>query len=254
MAIGIIPARWGASRLPGKPLAMIGEEPLIVHVLRNAQAAERLEEVIVATDDLRIAEAVQTAGGLAVMTASDHPSGTDRVAEAARSFDNDIIVNIQGDEPEINPATIDAVCELIEADPELAMATAASRFCTEDDYRSPHCVKVVRDHAGRALYFSRAPVPHFRDPVDFVSDADRLQGELVLSHIGIYAYRRCALTELVAMPPSPLEQAEKLEQLRALEAGMKIGVAVVDELARGIDTPDDLDAFRKRVEAANQSD
>lgn len=254
MAIGIIPARWGASRLPGKPLAMIGDRPLIVHVLQNAARAERLHEVLVATDDDRIVAAIEAAGGRAVLTASNHPSGTDRVAEAAQAFDDDIIVNIQGDEPEINPSTIDAVCELLERDTELAIATAASPLSSAEDHQSPHCVKVVRDSASRALYFSRAPIPHFRDSVDFVSDADRLQGELVLSHIGIYAYRRGALTELVSMPPSSLEQAEKLEQLRALEAGMKIGVAVVDEFARGIDTPDDLDAFRQRIEAANQTD
>ena len=254
MAVGIIPARWGASRLPGKPLAMIGDAPLIVHVLRNAQQAQTLREILVATDDERIARAVEADGGHAVMTSTEHPSGTDRVAEASARFEDDIIVNIQGDEPQILPTTIDAVCELLERDSELAMATAASPLGTADDHESPHCVKVVKDTAGRALYFSRAPIPHFRDTVDFVSDADRLSRGLVLSHIGLYAYRRGALTELVSMPPSPLEQAEKLEQLRALEAGMKIGVAVVDDFARGIDTPDDLDAFRQCVEAADQSD
>lgn len=250
MAIGIIPARWGSTRLEGKPLAMIADRPLIVHVAQNAARAKCLREVIVATDDARIVDAVESMGLRAALTSPDHPSGTDRVAEVASEFDDDIIVNIQGDEPEIDPGTIDAVCALLERDEELAIATAASVLTSEDDYRSPHCVKVVKDAAGRALYFSRAPLPHFRDEVDFVSAVDRLRGELVLSHIGIYAYRRGALTELVSMAPSQLELAEKLEQLRALEAGMKIGVAVVHEQARGIDTPEDLSAFRKRVEAA----
>jgi len=248
LATIVIPARFGSQRLPGKPLAEVSGRPLIVHVLENARKAASAERVIVATDDERIAEAVRSSGCECVMTSPNHATGTDRVAEVARDIQGEIIVNLQGDEPEMDPATIDAVVDLMKNDPDLVMTTAATPINSATDFKSPHVVKVVVDRNGRALYFSRAPIPYWQPDNEFISVEQLLAGEFVLGHLGIYAYRREALFEMVQLEQSPLEQCESLEQLRALQNGMLIGVAKVETVSRGIDVPEDLEAFRRRME------
>jgi 3-deoxy-manno-octulosonate cytidylyltransferase (CMP-KDO synthetase) len=238
--LAVIPARFASTRLPGKPLLDLTGTPLIVHVVEAARRSRRLERIIVATDDRRIYDVVRSFGAEAMMTRDDHPSGTDRVAEVAAAVpEARIIVNLQGDEPEIEPASIDAVVEILERDWAASMSTAATPIRDESVYRDPSCVKVVRSAAGRALYFSRSPIPMHRDgPTD---------GEpLGLLHLGLYAYRRDFLLKLGTLPPSPLERAEKLEQLRVLEAGEAIAVGVVDERSVGIDTPEDYRRFVER--------
>ena len=247
MAIGIIPARLGSSRLPRKALLEIEGRPLIAWVVENAARAASLEEIWVATDDAEIAAAAAAAGAKSAMTRADHPSGSDRIAEVARDLDHEIIVNIQGDEPEIAPSTIDSVADLLKNDPELDMATAAVPLTRAEDYLSTHRVKVVCDLRGRALYFSRSPIPHRRDDEAGLSPVMPTGDAAPLGHIGIYAYRKTALLEFVSRTPSPLEVCEALEQLRALQGGMKIGVAVVGDSPAGIDTAADLEAFQQRV-------
>ncbi len=243
MAIGIIPARLGSTRLPAKALAEIAGKSLIRHVVENAQRCSSLDRIIVATDDERIAAEAALSGVEGFMTRPDHPSGTDRIAEVAASLNADIFINIQGDEPEISPFTIDSVVATLENGPDLDMATAACEIRELEEFVSPHRVKVVLDKMGRALYFSRAPIPHAR--ADDPSESPRLP-DVALGHIGIYGYRKNALKRLVSLEPSALELCEKLEQLRALQAGMQIGVAIVAASAPGIDTQADLDGFRTR--------
>ena len=245
--VGIIPARFASTRLPGKPLLSDTGKPLIQHVVEAASRATRLNRIIVATDDARIAEAVERFGGEVALTRADHPTGTDRVAEViARMPEARLIVNIQGDEPELSGAAIDLVVELLEADAEAPMATLATPIRDLAVYRDPSCVKVVRSTAGRALYFSRSPIPHHRDgPPDLLADPP-----LALLHLGLYAYRRDFLLTLATMPPSPLEAAEKLEQLRVLEAGHPIALGIVQERSIGIDTPDDYRRFVERWRAS----
>lgn len=248
--VGVIPARFGSTRLPGKPLLSDTGRPLIAHVVEAARRAQSLERVIVATDDPRIAQAVRDHGGEAMMTRGDHPTGTDRVAEVAATLpDARIIVNLQGDEPEISGATIDRLVERLANDPEAPMATLATPIRDPSVLRDPSCVKVVFDSHGRALYFSRAPIPHQRDPEP--AQPSTLRGYL---HLGIYAYRREFLLGLARLPQSPLESAEKLEQLRVLEAGFPIAVAIVDEPSIGVDTPDDYRRFVERYRAAHAGD
>jgi 3-deoxy-manno-octulosonate cytidylyltransferase (CMP-KDO synthetase) len=233
----IIPARYASTRLPGKPLLRETGKFLIQHVYEQASRARRADAVVVATDDARIAEAVASFGGRAVMTSPDHASGTDRVAEAAAGLDAPVVVNVQGDEPEIDPAVIDGLVDAVEGG--ALMATAAVRVASPEAYASPAVVKVVTDADGWALYFSRAPIPAGRDaPPDGF-----------LKHLGIYAYTRDFLRQVTAMPPSPLEQLEKLEQLRVLEAGHRIKVLPVDHDAAGIDTPEEYRAFVARLGA-----
>jgi 3-deoxy-manno-octulosonate cytidylyltransferase (CMP-KDO synthetase) len=232
----LIPARMAASRLPGKPLADIGGEPMIVHVLRRAQAAE-LGPVVVATDSAEIAAIVDKAGGTAVMTRADHASGSDRIFEALGKVDSagraEIIVNLQGDLPTLAPAAIAAVLVPL-ADEAVDIATLAAEITVAEERHNPNVVKVVGTPVApsrlRALYFTRATAP--------AGD-----GQLY-HHIGIYAYRRAALQRFVRLPPSPLELREKLEQLRALEAGMRIDVELVDTVPLGVDTPEDLERAR----------
>jgi 3-deoxy-manno-octulosonate cytidylyltransferase (CMP-KDO synthetase) len=232
----IIPARYASSRLPGKPLLRATGKYLIQHVYERACLA-RADAVLVATDDARIMDAVTGFGGKAVMTRSDHPSGTDRVAEVARRLDAEVIVNLQGDEPLLDPATIDLLPSLLEQDDEAVMATLAVPITSMAPWQDPNCVKVVRDRRGRALYFSRSPIPHVRDgKPDFRSDE-------FLQHLGLYAYRRRFLLELAQLPPEPLEELEKLEQLRVLALGHRIAVGVVAHDGRGVDTPADYDRF-----------
>lgn len=249
-AVAIIPARFGSSRLPGKPLAADTGKPLIQHVYEQAARAGRIERVIVATDDQRIADAVQSFGGEAMMTRADHPSGTDRIAQVAASLDHDVIVNVQGDEPEINPDHIDRVVQMIENDAEADVATLACPFAVLDgvDPRDQNAVKVVLDIRSRAIFFSRSLIPFPRIHED--SGATHQPAPYLL-HLGIYAYRREFLVGLPRMSPTPLERTEKLEQLRWIEHGHKIAVGVVDHAAAGIDTPEDYAAFVRRWNATS---
>ncbi|MCK1357914.1 3-deoxy-manno-octulosonate cytidylyltransferase [Bradyrhizobium sp. 199] len=232
----LIPARMAATRLPGKPLADIAGQPMIVHVLRRAEAAG-IGRVAVATDTPEIASVVTAHGGEAVMTRGDHPSGSDRIHEAMQKLDPDgkaeIVINLQGDFPTITPATIREVLPPF-ADPAVDIVTLASLIHTEEEDLAPSVVKAIGSPIGprrlRALYFTRATAPYGNGPR--------------YHHIGLYAYRRAALERFVALPPSPLERQESLEQLRAVEAGMRIDIMIVDSVPRGVDTPPDLETAR----------
>lgn len=239
----VIPARYASSRLPAKPLLRETGKYLIQHVYERA-CESRADTAIVATDDQRIFDAVKSFGGNVVMTRDDHPSGTDRVAEVAAALDADVIINVQGDEPMIEPGTLDLLAQLLEQDPKTQMATLATPIASADLWRDPNCVKVVCDKLGGALYFSRSPIPYVRDGVpDFTRKG-------FLQHLGLYAYRRHFLLELAKLPPEPLEQTEKLEQLRVLALGHRIQVGVVPHAHRGVDTPADYQRF---VEMVRQS-
>ena len=230
--IGVIPSRWGSTRFPGKSLHPIYGKPLVQWVVEAAQRAASLDEVIVATDDARIADAVSGFVKVA-MTRPDHPSGTDRVAEAANPADDDIVINIQGDEPLIDPALIDALAMRMKSDPGWTMATAACPIGSMRDLEARTVVKVVLARDGGALYFSRLPIPCRRD-----GEADLASG-LYLRHLGIYAYRGAFLKQLVKEPPCELERTESLEQLRALHVGGRIAVIQTEDKGVGIDTPED---------------
>jgi 3-deoxy-manno-octulosonate cytidylyltransferase (CMP-KDO synthetase) len=235
----IIPARYASSRLPGKPLLKETGKYLIQHVYEQA-CQSGAHDVLVATDDERILRAVESFGGRALMTQADHPNGTDRVAEAAKKLDADVIVNLQGDEPLIDPDTLDLLPDLLKQDPAADVATLAVPITSLEQWRDPNCVKVVRDSCGRALYFSRSPIPHVRDgQPDFRRDPPQF-----LQHLGLYAYRRSFLMKLASLPLEPLEELEKLEQLRVLAIGRCIQVGIVDHaLARGVDTAADYQRF-----------
>lgn len=230
--IAVIPARYGSSRLPGKALADIKGVPMVVRVYRQAIKTRSITEVIVATDDQRIAGVVREAGGRAELTAPDHQSGTDRIAEIAHRIDADIYLNVQGDLPFIAPEDLDALAAPMCADFSIVMATIATPIIDEDEWRNPNVVKVVCDARGNALYFSRSPIPYWRDHKGVPDSA--------LRHIGVYGYRRDFLLEFASWPPARLEQIEKLEQLRAMERGYRI--RVVNSIAPSIeiDTPEDL--------------
>jgi 3-deoxy-manno-octulosonate cytidylyltransferase (CMP-KDO synthetase) len=238
--IGIIPARYASTRFPGKMLAPIAGKPLIERVVEQCQKAASLSEVIVATDDTRIWEVTQNFCRTE-MTSPDHASGTDRLAEVARNCECDAIINIQGDEPLIDPAVIDAVAKALSAS---EMSTAATRIKSAEDYENPNVVKVVVNAAGRALYFSRRTIPYLRDAAS-QPVAGQMAAFPFLKHIGIYGYRRETLLRLVQHPPSPLELAEKLEQLRALEHGVSLAVAQVDYDSVGVDVPEDVARVEK---------
>lgn len=234
----VIPARFASSRLPGKPLLRETGKFLIQHVYERALESGA-DTVVVATDDARIYDAVAGFGGRAAMTSPEHPSGTDRVAEVARTLRDDVIVNLQGDEPQIEPESLDLVARLLQRDPQAAMSTLATPIRSVEQWRDPNCVKLVRDAHGRALYFSRSPIPHCRDgEPNFARDPEQY-----LQHVGLYAYRRDFLLDLATWPPCPLEEIEKLEQLRVLSLGRRINVGVVPSSARGIDTPADYQRF-----------
>jgi 3-deoxy-manno-octulosonate cytidylyltransferase (CMP-KDO synthetase) len=241
--IGILPARWGSTRFPGKPLHLIAGKPLIQLVWEQCSKCSRLDELVIATDDERILAAAEGFGAKAVMTSPEHPTGTDRLAEAVRSLPGaEIIVNIQGDEPLIDPGLIDELAAAMAADPSLDMATAANPLDPADPaVQDPNVVKVVTTLDGRALYFSRSPLPFFRNAVD---------GLPVLRHKGIYAYRRTFLERFVTWPPSPLEKAESLEQLRALENGASIKVLITTDTSPGVDTPEQADAVERLLTSA----
>ncbi len=237
----IIPARLASTRLPRKLLLAETGKPLIQHTYEAARTAKRPAGICVATDHEEILRAVRAFGGRAEMTDPRAASGTDRVAEVARRMpDADIIVNVQGDEPEIAGGSIDLAIELLETNPAAVMSTLATPIRSRRQLEDPACVKVVFDCAGRALYFSRSPIPHAREWSDDMLAADPPH---FYQHVGLYTYRRAFLLMLANMPPSSLEQIEKLEQLRVLQAGYDILVGVVDEPTFGIDTPEDYAAF-----------
>ena len=235
----VIPARYASSRLPAKALLRETGKYLIQHVHEQAIRVRGVAAVIVATDDSRIAAAVESFGGTAVMTDKGHPSGTDRVAEVARGLDADVFINLQGDEPEVDPTALELLADLLRDEPTAAMATLAMPIASDETYRNPNCVKVVCDDRGRALFFSRSPIPFVRD-----GDPDfRTRPPQFLHHLGLYAYRRQALLQLASLPPHPLERLEKLEQLRALGHGWDIRVGIVAHAGRGVDTPADYERF-----------
>jgi 3-deoxy-manno-octulosonate cytidylyltransferase (CMP-KDO synthetase) len=238
----VIPARYDSSRLPGKPLLRETGKFLIQHVYERAAAARHANRVIVATDDVRIVEAVQSFGGNVVLTSKDHTTGSDRVAEVAATLRDNIIVNLQGDEPMIDPASLDLVIELLASDSSADMATLATPLTTLEQYHSPHCVKVVLDAAGRALYFSRSPIPFVRDGEPDLST----RPSRFLLHVGLYGYRREFLLRIARTPAHPLEEFEKLEQLRALAHGCRMPVGVVERPSLGVDTPADYADFVAR--------
>jgi 3-deoxy-manno-octulosonate cytidylyltransferase (CMP-KDO synthetase) len=234
----IIPARYASRRLPGKPLLRTTGKYLVQHVYEQA-CQSRADLVLVATDDSRIVAAVESFGGRVVLTRRDHPSGTDRVAEAARHLDADVIINLQGDEPLIDPNTLNLLPTLLKRDEDADMATVAVPLTTAEQWHNPNCVKVVRDACGRALYFSRSPIPFVRDGrPDFTA-----QPPCFLQHLGLYAYRRPFLLNLASLPSEPLENLEKLEQLRVLALGRRIHVGVVRKAAIGVDTYEDYQRF-----------
>lgn len=232
----VIPARYDSTRLPGKPLADIGGDPMIVHVYRRAAATPGVGAVVVATDDERVARAVESAGGFACMTSSAHRTGTDRVAEVAASLDCEIVINVQGDEPLIHPDMIQATIEPLLRDSSLNMSTVCRALTEQDDYMNPNVVKVVRDVHGMALYFSRSPIPHLRGP-----------RPTLWKHFGLYGYRRSFLLQITQLAPTPLEQAESLEQLRVLEHGFGIYTALTEHDSIGVDTAEDLDRVRRLI-------
>ena len=242
----VIPARYQSTRLPGKPLLNETGKYLVQHVYERAAAARSVSGVIVATDDRRIFDAVLAFGGRAMMTSPDHPSGTDRVAEVARSLDADAFINIQGDEPEIDPAMIDAAAGLL-ADDRAAISTLAVRSSDPQRFLDPNCVKVVTDREGFALYFSRSPLPGGKKLDARVA----APGFRFLVHVGLYGFRRDFLMRFAELGKSPLEELESLEQLRALENGYRIKVAVVEHEAMGVDTPEDYARFVERWKRIN---
>jgi 3-deoxy-manno-octulosonate cytidylyltransferase (CMP-KDO synthetase) len=241
-ALGIIPVRWSSTRFPGKPLHVIAGKSLLHRVWERCKRAKNLDSVIVATDDMRIAEAAFRWGAEVALTSTTHCSGTDRIAEVARNAKQfAFIINIQGDEPLIHPRLIDKVVEKLRANGAIQIVTAAHRFENREDALSPHQVKVVVDLAGNALYFSRAPIP--------------FQGKgrsLALRHQGIYGFRRNALLQFVKWKPTPLERAESLEQLRALENGVKVHVLITAKGSPGIDTLADAEALEQKLARAER--
>ena len=260
--LAVIPARFHSSRLPGKILADIAGKSMIEHVYRQAAAASRVHAVIVATDDERIADTVRSFGGAALMTRTDHVSGTDRIAEVVRELPCRAVVNLQGDEPLIEAATIDAAVAPLLDDPSVEMSTVSRPFASDDEFRSPHVVKVVTNSFGDALYFSRAPIPasapstfapsatvdrSAASPSSLHATEDRLDASVpsvARAHVGLYVYRRDTLLKLASLPPAALELQESLEQLRALAHGIRIRVVDTRHVAAGVDTPADLERVR----------
>jgi 3-deoxy-manno-octulosonate cytidylyltransferase (CMP-KDO synthetase) len=239
----VIPARLASTRLPRKLLLAETGKTLLEHTYEAARGALKPSGLVVAADHEEIAAVVRSFGGLVQMTSPACASGTDRVAEVARNLDVDIVVNVQGDEPELPGSSIDRAIELLEANPEMVMSTLATPIRRREVLLDPSCVKVVFDHRGSALYFSRSAIPHAREWRDELLDAERPHFYL---HVGLYAYRRDFLLRLSQLPRTPLEKLENLEQLRVLENGYQIAVGVIDEPTVGIDTPEDYRAFVRR--------
>ncbi len=246
----IIPARYASTRFPGKPLAEILGKPMIQWVYERTAKSTRVDRVIVATDDERIYQTVAAFGGEARMTSPDHPTGTDRLAEVAEGIDTDIVVNVQGDEPLIDPRMIDlAVAPLLE-DAAIPMGTLMTPLASVEEFLNPNVVKVVVDTRGFALYFSRAPIPHPRDHAETLAENFSALGGH--KHIGLYVYRKEFLLAYPKLPATPLEHTEKLEQLRALEHGYRIRVVATDLVSQGVDTPADLEQVRSLLVAAGR--
>ena len=243
-AVGIIPARWGSTRFQGKPLYLIAGKPLLRHVWERCQRAKKLDSVIIATDDMRIANAAFDWGAEIALTSPRHQSGTDRIAEVARKAKQlTFIINIQSDEPLVDPRLIDKLVEKLARNPRIDIVTVAHPFDDPAEAASPHQVKVVVDLAGRALYFSRAAIP-------FPGDLSRIK---YLRHQGIYGFRREMLLQFVKWKPTPLERAESLEQLRALENGVSVHVLVTKHGSPGVDTPEDAVALEQKLARARRS-
>ena len=241
--VAIIPARHASTRFPGKVLAPLAGKPLVIHTYERTRQATLVSETIIATDDDRVREAAEPYGATVVMTRPDHLSGTDRIAEVAESCDADIIVNVQADEPLIDPATIDATIRPLLDSADVPMATARHLISDPRDLNDPNVVKVVCDANGHALYFSRASIPHVRDADDLQAPPrDHWQ------HVGLYVYRKEFLLEYARMSPTPLEKLEKLEQLRVLENGYRIAVVETDYRSIGVDRPSDLERVREIME------
>ncbi len=238
----VIPARYASTRLPGKPLADIAGKPMICRVYDRAVQAACVSEVVVATDDSRVKQAVEAHGGKAMMTAREHPTGTDRLAEVAAAYPTaDLIINVQGDEPLLEPAVLDQLAAAFDGDEDLCMATVMTEITDVREQTNPNNVKVVTDKQGYALYFSRSLLPYPRYQ----------KGVPVYKHIGIYAYRRDFLLQYAAMPPTPLEETEALEQLRALENGYRIEVIKTNHRFVGVDTAEDLALVNKIYQQGN---
>lgn len=240
----IIPVRYHSTRFPGKPLAPLKGKPMVQHVYENSSGSRLATRVVVATDSEEILSAVLAFGGEAVMTAESHASGTDRVWEAASKMDCDIIVNVQGDEPLIRAEMVDSVISLLQGDGRASIGTLVKKTTSPEDMLNPNVVKAVFDPEGFALYFSRSPIPYYRDQWGAVSEVGGAEF-IAYKHIGIYSYRREALQRLSNTGPTALEQAERLEQLRALETGLKIKVVETDFDTFGVDTMEDLERVQK---------
>lgn len=250
--VAVIPARYDATRLPGKPLADIGGRPMIEHVYRRTASARGVDAVVVATDDTRIAAAVRQFGGIAAMTDPAHRTGTDRIAEVVAGLQCEIVLNVQGDEPLIEPEVIEAVIAPLLRDPMLEMSTVCVPIGDPADYENPNVVKVVTDRAGRAMYFSRAPIPYLRGGPPEGGPHRRSSADAVLftgpfKHIGLYGYHRTFLLKFATLPQTPLERTESLEQLRALEHGYRIQTVETRHDSIGVDTPEDLERVRRHL-------
>lgn len=242
-ALAVIPARYASRRFEGKVLAILAGKPLVQHVYERVSECGAVGRVVVATDDHRVEEAVLGFGGDVVMTSADHKCGTERVAEVASRSDRPLVLNVQGDEPLVSPEALASCVERLSGDETVEVATLATEIRSSDELMSPHVVKVVLDSAGRALYFSRSPIPYFgREP-----------GGARLKHIGVYCFRREYLTSFVKLPQGPLEVAEKLEQLRVLEHGGAIGVAITPYDTVGVDLPEDLARAERLLASAGRS-
>ena len=242
--VAIIPARYHSSRFPGKPLADLAGRPMVEHVYRRAAAARGVDAVVIATDDGRIAEAVQRFGGVVRLTSPAHPSGLDRVAEVASDLACDVVVNVQGDEPLIEPAMISQAVDALHGDETVEMSTLRRRLEHPAEYVSPHVVKVVTDVEGNAMYFSRAPIPFRREDDTAPGSGGR---QAIYKHIGLYAYKRSFLLKIASLPRTALEISESLEQLRALEHGFRIRAVVTTYDSIGVDTPEDLERVRRHL-------
>jgi 3-deoxy-manno-octulosonate cytidylyltransferase (CMP-KDO synthetase) len=240
--LGVIPARYASTRFPGKVLAQISSKSMLQHVYERASQARYLTNTIIATDDDRVVQAARRFGAIVRLTHSDHLSGTDRVAEIASGENADIVVNIQGDEPLIDPAAIDAAILPLAHEPEIVMATLKKKIEDPREVGDPNVVKVVTDRAGDAIYFSRCPIP-------FIRDGSAGATGVHFKHVGLYVYRRDFLLQYSLLPVGPLEQAEKLEQLRALENGFRIRVVETEYESLGVDTPEDLERVSRLFES-----
>lgn len=235
----IIPARYGSSRLPAKPLLEVKNKPIIQYVYEAAKQSKLAQEVIVATDDERIKEAVEKFGGTCEMTKKDHQCGSDRIAEVASRHDFDYILNLQGDEPQITPEVIDLAIGALINDDKTDISTLVRKITSSEQINNPNCVKCVFDNDFNALYFSRCPIPYERNP----------KQASYFAHIGIYGYKKDSLIKMTKLPQSPLEKQESLEQLRALQNGMKIKVAITTLNPTGIDTKEDYEKFKALMES-----